>query len=197
MSAIRITKGFADAERPLVARLYWQAFGPKLGRVLGPASRATAFFETILNPGFALAARDADGRLLGVAGFKTAEGGLTGGGLRDLARAYGWLGALWRAALLSVLERPLQPGVFQMDGIFVDAAARGQGVGTRLLDAICAEAAARGMAEVQLDVIDTNPRARALYERHGFTAIGTEETGPFARVFGFTSATRMRRDPAP
>ena len=111
--------------------------------------------------------------------------------MSQLAQVYGWFGALWRGLVLSTLERKLQPNVFQMDGIFVDPCARGQGVGTALLKAVLAEAAARGLAQVQLDVIDTNPRAKALYERVGFVATGTETTGPLKLIFGFSSATRM------
>jgi len=192
--SVSISPGFVDSEREQVALLYWQAFGAKLGRVMGPDGRGIAFFETVVNPEFALVARGPDGRLLGLAGFKTAQGGLVKGSYADLARVYGWVGAAWRALVLSVLERDVQPNVFQMDGIFVNADARGMGVGTALLDAVAQEAANRELAQVQLDVIDINPRAKALYERVGFREIGTESTGPFRRVFGFTSATRMARD---
>ena len=102
---IRIEHGFAPADRPLVARLYWDAFGPKLGRVMGPGARALAFFESALDPSHAICARGPDGTLLGVAGFKTSEGGLVGGSLPALARIYGWPGALWRFLLLAALER--------------------------------------------------------------------------------------------
>ena len=64
-------------------------------------------------------ARDAQGELSGVLGFKTQDGGLVGGEMRDLARVYGWFGALWRGPVLSLLERELQPEVVQLDGIFV------------------------------------------------------------------------------
>ena len=78
-----------------------------------------------------------------------------------------------------------------MDGICVDADARGCGLGTALLQAIKDDARAQGKTAVRLDVIDTNPRARALYEREGFDAIGTETLGPFSLIFGFRSSTRM------
>ena len=78
-----------------------------------------------------------------------------------------------------------------MDGIFVEPAARGRGVGTLLLQAIANEAAQRGYAEVRLDVIDTNDRARALYERRGFRPVKTNSTGLLRHVFGFRSATTM------
>nr|WP_254445096.1 GNAT family N-acetyltransferase [Ruegeria arenilitoris] len=172
--------------------MFWQAFSGKLSRVMGPDARGLTFFERALNPDFALVARDADGRMLGLAGYKTRDGGLTQGGLADLARVYGWFGALWRGVILSVLERDLKPGVFQMDGICVATEARGQGVGTLLLGAIKDEAQRLGMHEVHLDVINTNPRARTLYEREGFQAIGQDYTGPFKHLFGFSSATKMR-----
>jgi ribosomal protein S18 acetylase RimI-like enzyme len=190
---ISVAPGFADSERGEVAALFWQAFSFKLGKVMGPDTRALAFLSETLDPCYALVARDESGALLGLAGFKTNQGGLINAGLRDMSRHYGPVGCLWRAALLSLLERELKPGVFQMDGIFVTAASRGCGVGTVLLQAVQDEARARGMREVQLDVIDTNPRARALYERVGFQEIAQESTGPLRWVFGFNSATKMSR----
>ncbi|GIT91044.1 molybdopterin-guanine dinucleotide biosynthesis protein MobC [Jannaschia pagri] len=190
MTQVRLAPGFPKAERSTAARLYWQAFGAKLARTLGPTNRAEAFFADCLDPAFALGATDG-GRLVGLAGFKTAEGALTGGGWGDLARHYGQLGALWRAPLLSVLDRPVAPDTLLMDGLCVDATQRGRGLGTRLLSAVKDLAAAKGLTRVRLDVIDSNPRARALYERSGFVPCGTSDLGILAPIFGFRSATRM------
>ncbi|MBA83383.1 GNAT family N-acetyltransferase [Thalassobius sp. S69A] len=190
--AVTIDAGFTEAERPQVARLYWQAFGAKLGKVLGPDRRALAFLEQALTPEFALVARR-DGALLGVAGFQTPQGGLVGGGFAGMARVYGLFGAAWRAALLSVLERRVEAGIFQMDGIFVSAGARGQGVGAALLEAVALRARQQGARAVRLDVIDTNPRAEQLYRRVGFQPLKREHTGPFKWVFGFGSALKMER----
>ena len=188
---MRISRGFGEEERARVAGLYWQAFGAKLGRVMRPEARALAFFERALDPDFALVARDARGGLLGVAGFKTDKGALAGGSFGDLRAVYGSWGALWRAGLLGLLERAVEPGILLMDGIFVADAARGQGLGSALLDAIMDEARNGGARAVRLDVIDTNPRARSLYERKGFVATGEEHLGPLRWLFGFRSATRM------
>ncbi|MEO0774689.1 MAG: GNAT family N-acetyltransferase [Pseudomonadota bacterium] len=188
---IHIAPGFSAQEAPEVAHLFWQAFGPKLIRVLAPDSRAMAFIASVLNPGFALVARDSDGRILGLAGFKTQHGGLVGGGLRDLARIYGWPGALWRGPLLALLEREVEADTLLMDGIFVAEAARGCGVGTHLLHAIKAHAADLGLSHVRLDVIDSNPRAKALYLRQSFKPVGEDHLGPLRHIFGFRSATKM------
>jgi len=186
-----IQSGLAEHHRVQAAHLFWQAFKGKLGAVMGPEPKALSFVTQVLDPGHAISATDPGGNLLGIAGFKTAQGGFIGGGLGELAQVYGWFGALWRAPILSLLERELAADTLLMDGIFVDPKARGQGIGTQLLGAIKAEASARGLAHVRLDVIDTNPRAQALYEREGFVAGPVQRLGPLRHLFGFNAATTM------
>jgi ribosomal-protein-alanine N-acetyltransferase len=52
---------------------------------------------------------------------------------------------------------------------------QGRGVGSTLLTALLEEAAVRGCGEVFLDVRADNDRARRLYERFGFTAVGVRK----------------------
>jgi ribosomal protein S18 acetylase RimI-like enzyme len=80
-----------------------------------------------------------------------------------------------------------------MDGIAVAPDVRGRGVGTLLIEEVAAVAAEQDCREVRLDVIDTNPRARALYERRGFTAVRTESTPYLRRLLGFGAVTTMHR----
>lgn len=190
----RIVAGFPEELRKEAAALYFSAFADKLAPVLGRDARALAFLSGILNPDFCLSAVSPDGsKLLGIVGFKTAEGALTGGGMADLARHYGRFGGLWRGLLLSLLERPLEPDIFLLDGIAVAPEARGTGIGTALLDAVENEADSHGRRTIRLDVIDTNPRARALYERRGYEPVSVERLGPLRHLFGFASATRMQK----
>ncbi|MEU4501564.1 GNAT family N-acetyltransferase [Streptomyces sp. NPDC024089] len=58
---------------------------------------------------------------------------------------------------------------------------------------IAAVAADHGCRRIRLDVIDVNPRARALYERHGFTAARTEHTPYLRGLMGFSAVTTMYR----
>ncbi len=188
-----IAKGFQDGERAAIAALYWEAFGGKLGRVLGPARKALPFVAGVLSPEHAYCARTPDGTLLGVAGFKTAQGALVDADWPDMRRHYGLWGAGWRVLALALLERDLDNERFLLDGIFVDAAARGQGVGSRLIEALAGEARDRGYGAMRLDVITGNDRARALYERRGFAAVGEQKLGLFGPLFGFAAATTMVR----
>lgn len=186
-----VRSGFDSTHRERVVELFWGAFKEKLELVMRPEETAVRFLREVVDPAYAVSAVDGAGQLLGVAGFKTAEGAFIGGGLEELTAAYGGLGGAWRGILLALLERPIEPGTLLMDGIFVSADARGRGVGSALLDAIKSEAASRGCRHVRLDVIDTNPRAKALYERRGFVEVETAGIGPLRHVFGFRAATTM------
>jgi len=189
----RIRRGFPETRRTEVARLFWEAFSDKLGRILAPEPKALAFLAAALRADFALTAEDDAGRLLGVAGLKTGEGGLVAASFADLAATYGRLGALWRGPLLDLTERPVAPGQLMLDGLFVARTHRGRGIGTALVEAVIAEAAARDLAEVRLEVVEGNPRARALYDRLGFAALREESLGPLRLVFGYGRVTLMAR----
>ncbi|MEN9409914.1 MAG: hypothetical protein RL216_1888 [Pseudomonadota bacterium] len=191
--AVTIHSGLPEHLRPEAALLYWQAFGGKLGRVLGPEPRALRYLARVLRAENCLTAYDAQGRLIGLAGFRTSEGTFAGGTRADLFAIYGPVGGRWRAALLRLLNNDVESDRFLLDGLCVSPAARGQGVGTALLEAIAAEGRARGFATLRLDVVDNNTRARALYERMGFTIARTAGIGPLRHVFGFTAAHTMIR----
>ena len=49
---------------------------------------------------------------------------------------------------------------------------QGRGLGQRLLEELVAHAVGDGSAQVWLEVRSSNERARRLYERHGFEAVG-------------------------
>lgn len=185
--------GFPEDQRDAAARIYWEAFGGKLGAVLGPDARALAFLRAVLRPDHCFAALDGNGRLIGLAGFKSPDGSFAGGGPADLARAYGRWGAQWRRGVLWLLSSEVDNDRFLVDGIAVTRSARGLGIGRALLHLLCDEAQSRGYAAIRLEVIDTNWRARALYEREGFAVTGTESIGLLRYLFGFAAATTMVR----
>ena len=188
---ISLQLGLPEHMRAFAAALYWEAFGGKLGRVMGPTPRALAYLERIIRPDHAIVALSEAGTLLGLAGFKTAGGSFAGGEMADLRAGYGVAGAAWRAPLLWLLSREVDNARFLLDGVCVTREARGFGIGAALMGAVCDEARARGYGAVRLDVIDTNWRAKALYARLGFVVEKTESIGALRHVFGFSAATTM------
>ncbi|WP_406290758.1 GNAT family N-acetyltransferase [Embleya sp. NBC_00896] len=189
---LRVGRALPPEARGRAAELYWEAFGRKLGAALGPAEAGTAFLAEHFNADRAVVATR-DGVLVGLAGYTHGDHGLTGGRPRDVLRAYGGLRALPRLALLALLERKPAAGELVMDGIAVDPTLRGTGIGSLLLDEVAIVAAELGCRRIRLDVIDVNPRARALYERHGFVATKTEQTPYLRKLMGFGAVTTMVR----
>ncbi|HMO72811.1 MAG TPA: GNAT family N-acetyltransferase [Paracoccaceae bacterium] len=190
---MRFAHGLPEPLRDAAARLYWQAFGAKLGRVMGPEARALDWLRGAIMTDHAVVAMSDGGALLGLAGFRSPAGAFAATDLGSLSRAYGWPGALWRWLALWCLSREIDNDRFLFDGICVDRGARGRGLGSGLIAAAADVAAARGYRELRLDVIDTNLRARALYERLGFRPAGVQRLGPLRHLFGFDAAVTMVR----
>ncbi|WP_349358566.1 GNAT family N-acetyltransferase [Stappia sp.] len=177
-------------------RIYVDALYQKLRPFFASKEAAVAFLAPHLRHDRAATAI-LDDRLVGVAGFKHAGTGLFEPGFRHFRDAFGLVGALLRMAGLALLEKAEDDDALPMDGIAVAPDARGLGVGTALLDAVAGIAAREGYSGVRLDVIDTNPRARALYERTGFVAGETRHFTVLKPLFGFSSATTLVRPVAP
>lgn len=188
---MKLIVGIPEQNRDEAAALYWEAFGTKLGFVLGPRYAAIHFISSVMRSDHGICAVDDSGRLLGVVGFKTHEGALVGGGFRDLRAVYGWISGAIRHGLLNALESETENKRFVMDGLFVAPEARGQGIGSALLHAIAEEARTRGYRQVRLDVIDSNHRARMLYLHHGYYDLNEQKLGLLRYVFGFKSSTSM------
>lgn len=179
--------------RQQAVQLYWQAFGGKLGRVMGPQRRAYAFLYDVIRADHCLCMVEGD-RLLGIAGYKTPAGSFSGGNPQALRAVYGWFGAQWRLGLLRLLKSGVDNERFLVDGICVIPEMRGHGIGTALIHGLEDEARRRGYSAIRLEVIDTNTRARDLYQRLGFEISHRESLGLLRYFFGFSHATTMIRD---
>ena len=98
-----------------------------------------------------------------------------------VARSHTWLAMEGDRPLGSVasFRLPDQPeDECVLVGMWVDPAARGRGVGERLVRTVLDSAAAKGLSRVLLEVAHENAPARALYERMGFRATGVTGAMP-------------------
>lgn len=78
------------------------------------------------------------------------------------------------AALSPVSSRACYAGVAEVS-IYVAAAARGRGVGRRLLDALVAESERAGFWTLQAGIFPENAASLALHARCGFRIVGRRE----------------------
>jgi len=188
-----IVEGLAALHRRTAAQLYWQAFGPKLNRVLGPERRALPFVARAIRQDHVLAAVDGD-RLLGICGFKTAKGAFVSADARAMRDSYGAMGSAWRRYALGLLVQDTDNTRFLIDGLCVAEGARDRGIGSALIESVCDLARRRGYSAIRLDVVDSNRDARRLYERRGFRAVGLQSARAAAPLFGFAGTVTMVRD---
>lgn len=75
-----------------------------------------------------------------------------------------------------MIDVEYRPGLIYLARIEIDPGYQGLGIGTGLVGALAAEARSRSQ-DLILDVLAVNHRARALYERLGFTEIARNGDG--------------------
>lgn len=190
---INLQRGIPTDQVARATAIYYAAFERKISPVLGTsADLAQAVLRQHMVPENALVALQ-QGEVMGLVGFHNNGKGLFDVTYGALVTAFGPLKGTGRALVGLLLSRSPAHDAFLLDGIAVHPDARGQGVGKALFNALFTLARSQGKAYIVLDVVNTNPRARALYERLGFVAVKTQSV-PFLRSMGFTAVTTMHFD---
>lgn len=188
---ITVQQGFSAALRLSAAELYDAAFGAKLAVAIPNQVSRLAILQAGFKPECSFVALR-DGEMVGIAGFNTGQGALTGGiSWRVLKDELGLWRAIRAALVLALLQRRPVAGQLLMDGIGVSPNVRGSGIGSKLLRRLIEYATTEGYRSIRLDVIDTNPGARRLYERMGFVPVKTEQFVYLKWLLGFGAATQM------
>jgi len=102
---------------------------------------------------------------------------LFAGSLANMLQFYGpvkVLPALRRAKHIgSVMAKPARDELY-LSNFGVSPALRGQGIGSALINTQLAIARKKGYRVFSLDVADTNPKAEALYTRHGLSVVSVK-----------------------
>ncbi|MDX2141236.1 MAG: GNAT family N-acetyltransferase [Chloroflexota bacterium] len=187
---ITVQQGFSETQRTQVAEIYVAAFERKLMPLFKTSEIAIRLVSAELYPPCSLTAADETGRVLGVAGFQHGGKQLLNFSASAMMREFGWFSGAIRYGAAVFFERTPDKRLLQLDGIAVHSEARGMGVGTQMITALETFAIQHGYQGIRLDVVDTNPHARRLYERLGFGAQRTIAV-PFLRSLGFTAFTTM------
>jgi len=171
---ITVSVGIPCEMRDSAAQLYDIAFGEKIALAIPNRQERLTILAKSMHLEFSIGAFDGK-RLVGLAGFSTPEGSLTSGiDYRGLLSELGWLKGNRAAVVFSLYHREAKEGELLMDGIAVDPAYRGQGVGTQLFTRLIQLCSTEKFSSIRLDVVDTNSAARRLYERLGFCEQATE-----------------------
>jgi ribosomal protein S18 acetylase RimI-like enzyme len=183
--------GIPPTFRDQAVFLYEQAFDQKISVAIENVADRRRILSNSLLLEFAICALKRN-QLVGLAGFHDSTGSLTGGvGYWDLISTLGFFQGSKAALLLSFLEREPMEGELVLDGISVRADYRSRGIGGALLDKVKEFALHTGFTSIRLDVTDANPRAKVLYERHGFRVIDKDRYPYLKGVLGFGGSESM------
>jgi ribosomal protein S18 acetylase RimI-like enzyme len=192
-TSITYTIGILQNYRTQTITLFDEAFGQKLSIAIPSQSKRRKLLHHYALLQYAIGAFDGD-VLLGIAGFHSPNGSfLTDSNitLRGLIEHLGFWGGLKAGIVLSLFERKPKDGELLLDAICVDAKARGQGIGSGLLNQIQHYAKYQGYKHIRLDVIDTNPKAKVLYQKMGFELERRESFAYLKNYFGFSGVDTM------
>jgi ribosomal protein S18 acetylase RimI-like enzyme len=176
--------------RAEISRILYQAFGQKLAFLLrrGSEQEHIETLDAIMNYANGLVFAE-NGETTGV-GLTKARGQSTYRPEAVMRRSIGWL----RARILSTfIDQSINSDdVIRVDQLAVREDRRGHGIGTTILERIFEDAREQGLTRVTLDVVDSNPGARRLYESLGFREIHTRRI-PGARRYGFREVIDMEK----
>ncbi len=176
--------------------LFDEAFGEKLRIALPDKEKRLDFMDRVFVADHAVVARRGD-ELSGMLGLSSGSGRYRGGLLdvpwdpRPYRDLLGLRGSIRAVLGLRLAEHHPAVDELYVDGVAVAPADRGEGIGTRLLHEAVSVAREDGLRWLRLHVVDTNPRAQALYERLGFRVTGVEKTRPLERWLGYDAIISM------
>jgi len=178
--------------RASALQLYFNALKEKLEPLLGSDDRAQEALASNLGTNKCLVAI-CNQKLVGILGIQADNVGFVNPTLKTMVKVYGILGGLIRMGGLAILHHRTTSDELYVDGVAVADDMRGNGIGSRLFELMEKKASKNNIRKISLEVIDSNPRARALYERLGFVVIKEQSVWPFNLFikFPFRSATLM------
>ncbi|MDM8538111.1 GNAT family N-acetyltransferase [Desulfobacterales bacterium HSG17] len=178
--------------RASAIRLYFTALKEKLEPILGSDGRVIKALENNTVTDKCLVAIF-NGKLVGIMGIQTNKGGFLNPRFKTMVNIYGILGGIIRMGGLMILHHTTGTDELYIDGVAVAHEMRGKGIGSRLFDLLERSASKNKIRTISLEVIDTNPRAKALYEHLGFEVMKVQTLWPLSLFikFPFRSSTLM------
>jgi ribosomal protein S18 acetylase RimI-like enzyme len=178
--------------RASAIQLYFTALKEKLEPILGSDGRAIKALENNIATGKCLVAIF-DEKLVGIMGIQTNKGGFLNPRFKTMVNIYGILGGIIRMGGLMILHHTTRTDELYIDGVAVAHEMRGKGIGSSLFDLLERSASEKRIRMISLEVIDTNPRAKALYEHLGFEVMKVQTLWPLSLFikFPFRSSTLM------
>ena len=192
-SHIEIKLGIPEEMRHQAAIICYEGFRSQMELLVGSQQKGIALLEQSLDLELALMALQ-QGRLVGFVGLQYENRPFFRFKRSHFTQELGFLRGLLVYLLFNLFATQILPQEMFINVIVVDASVRGKGIGTSLMQSVFEITQQNQFHAVVLDVIDTNPDARRLYERLGFKPVRTRKYGYLRNLIGSSAVTTMRKD---
>ena len=187
--SLEINFGVPEKQRLRVAKILYEAFETKFQRFFGVKHYSSLIAEHLRNDRLVVAL--SRGVVVGFGGLKFEGKEWFDIGFWQLLRELNF--NIFRVLFLGTMfiDR-VEKREILLDVLAVSRDMRGEGIGTRILDYVIDFARSNDFRKIKLSVVDTNKRARRLYERIGFKVSRIRRIPfPLNRLVGINSAHEM------
>jgi len=181
--------------RKSIVKLLLSGVGGKIYPILGKGRKTKKLLEKSLNPENCFIYEE-NGRILGFLAYQNWRHSFLTPSLRKFIATYGFFEGILKTVILLFTGFSFRVNEMHIRSIVVSKSARGRGIGTKLFNAMMSYAKKKKVKTVTLDVVNTNSRAKMLYERLGFSAVKETELWPINKILdcNFDKVIFMRKN---
>lgn len=196
---ITITNKLTEEQKEEASKIYFEAFSKKFANFwLFESDEAIATSCLIDGVHFDRGLYAVlDGHVVGIMGLdfdKEEYKKLTYQTFRKYYSAWGAFQRVFWNFIIFKLSANVKREKAHVDAVAVDSSSRGMGIGSMLFSKAFEVAKAKNCNKISLTVVDTNPRAKKLYEELGFDVVKVYEYGKSTERAGFTKEILMVKE---
>jgi len=187
---IEIADSINKNQRIRAIEILYYAFEQKIRALIKSKEKALAIYNKSLKNDQVFYAL-LDGNVVGLIGLQYGNKTFLELKYRDLRKYFSPLKSYFIYRIYKLTSPKIKDDVLRIDSIAVDKSFRSLGIGTQLINKVFEFAKNKGFKEIILEVINTNPKAKTLYERIGFKEKKIVRYYFLTRSAGFSSEYLM------
>jgi len=187
---IIITKKVSQNQLNQAVDIYYFAFQRKIRALIKGKEKAVAIYGQAINPDRGIFALS-DDKVVGVIGLHYHNKNFMEIKYKNVREHFNPIQGYFIYFINKIMYPKIEQGVLRIDAIAVDEKLRGHGIGSLLIKKVFEFAKEKGFKEIILEVVDTNPRAKKLYEILGFKEKKIVNYFFTKRAAGFSSESVM------
>ena len=164
---IEIADSINKNQRIRAIEIFYDAFEQKIRALIKSKEKALAIYNRSLKNDQVFYAL-LDGNVVGLIGLHYKNKTFLEFKYRDLRKYFNPLRSYFIYRIFKLTSPKIKDDALRIDSIAVDKSFRSLGIGSQLINKVFEFAKNEGFREVVLEVVNTNPKAKELYDRIGF-----------------------------